>query len=40
MLEELPVLGLQQGIARAGLSQDKKRHGWRPRACKLVKFFS
>jgi hypothetical protein len=30
-LEELLVLGLQQGIARAGLSKDEKRHGARPR---------
>lgn len=30
-LEELLVLGLQQGIARAGLSEDEKRHGARPR---------
>lgn len=38
MLEELLVLGLQQGIARAGLSQDKKRHGGRPRRESWTKY--
>ena len=30
-LQELLVLGLEQGITRAGFSKDKKRHGERPR---------
>ena len=31
MLEKLLVLGLQQGVTRAGFGQDEQRHGGRPR---------
>ena len=30
-LQQLLVLGLEQGIARAGFREDKERHGARPR---------